>query len=251
MVTLNLILISLAAYLLGSFPTAYLVVKRFSGRDIRGIGSGNVGSMNVVRALKEKSKKLAAVGFLIVLFIDMIKGALAVFLAQKFFLANLIGLILATFFVVLGHNYSVFLKFTPLEKPVPTSSITGKIRNFLTGFTGGRGAASLIGIMLYFDIFSFLIWGFVMVVASIVAQIVLEKSGLAEKINWKKISEIISLLGKQMAGRMAGLIFAPLCLYFYNPQIFLPIVAGTILLLIKNIPRVKGYLKSGGQAPGD
>ena len=46
-----------------------------------------------------------------------------------------------------------------------------------------------------------------------------------------------------MAGRMAGLILAPIPLYFYNPQIFLLVAAGTILLLIKNIPRFEGYFR--------
>ena len=80
-----------------------------------------------------------------------------------------------------------------------------------------------------------------MVVCTILAQIILEKTGFETKINWGKISAIISIFGKQMAGRFAGLFFGPIVLYFYNPRIFLPIAAGTILLLIKNTPRFKGY----------
>jgi len=224
----KLILISVVSYLIGSFPTAYLLVKKFTAKDIREVGSGNVGAMNVARALKEKSKKLTAIGFLAVLIIDMAKGALAVFLAPKILLGSLIALILAAFFVILGHNYSIFLKFS-----------------------GGRGAACLIGILVYLDKLSFLVWGLIMIIASVIAQIVLEKIGLTQKIHWRKISEVISLLGKQMIGRMAGLIFAPLFIYFYNPQIFPIAAVGTILLLIKNIPRVKGYLKNGGQLSND
>ena len=89
---LHLILVPLIAYLIGSFPTAYLLVKKFTGQDIRKIGSGNVGAMNVIRALKEKSSKLAAAGFLIVLIVDMAKGALAIFLAQKILLGEELGL---------------------------------------------------------------------------------------------------------------------------------------------------------------
>lgn len=214
----NLIPIAIIAYLLGSFPTAYLWVKKFSGQDIRKIGSGNVGAMNVVRALKEKSKKLAVVGFLIVLLVDMAKGAFSIFFAQFFLPLNSLALIIASFFVILGHNYSIFLRFS-----------------------GGRGAASLIGVMLYLDVFSFLIWGLAVVLCTILAQIILEKTGFETKINWKRVSDIVSIFGKQMAGRFAGLILGPIFLYFYDPQIFLPIAAGTILLLIKNIPRFKGY----------
>ncbi len=218
----NYILIALISYLVGSFPTAYLVVKKITGQDIRKVGSGNIGAMNTVRAFKNFGKgKLAIIGFLVVLIIDMAKGALAVFLAQRwqFLDYNMtLAVIFAAFFVVLGHNYSIFLKFS-----------------------GGRGAACLIGILLYSDILSLLVWGLPVILASILAQIILEKTGFEKKINWKKISEISKILGSQMAGRMVGLIMAPIPLYFYNPKAFLPIAAGTILLLIKNIPRFKGY----------
>jgi len=219
---MSLILIALISYLIGSFPTAYLLVKKITGQDIRKIGSRNVGAINVLRALKEAGKrKLALFGFLIVLIVDMAKGALAIFTAQKWpFLESelTLAIILATFFVILGHNYSIFLKFS-----------------------GGRGAACLIGILLYLDVLSLIIWALPIVFFTILFQIILEKTGFERKINWRKFSEISSLLGTQMAGRMVGLISAPILLYFYNPQIFLPIAAGTILLLIKNIPRFKGY----------
>ncbi len=225
---MNYFLISIISYLIGSFPTAYLLVKQFAGQDIRKVGSGNIGAMNTVRALKEKSGKLAVFGFFAVLIIDMAKGASAVFLAQRLFENQqhfnsfadpyYISLILAGFFVVLGHNYSVFLKFS-----------------------GGRGAASLIGILVYFDPLSFIAWGLPLLFCTILAQIILEKTGFEEKINWKKISAIISTFGKQMAGRLFGLILGPIVLYFYSTEIFLPIAAGTILLLIRNIPRFKGY----------
>ena len=222
MSNLYLILISLFAYFIGSFPTAYLVVKKITGQDIRKVGSGNIGAMNTLRAIKDFGKgKLAMVGFLLVLIIDMAKGALAVFLAQRlqFWGYDLtLSVIVAAFFVVLGHNYSIFLKFS-----------------------GGRGAACLMGILLYSGILSLAVWGLPLILASILAQIILERIGFEKKINWKKISQVLSILGSQMAGRMAGLILAPVPLYFYNPKIFLPVAAGTILLLIKNVPRFKGY----------
>jgi len=243
----NFFLISLIAYFIGSFPTAYLITKKLTGKDIRKIGSGNIGATNAFRALREAGKKkLALIVFLIILIVDMAKGAGSIFLAQKFFPENLIPiLILTSFFVVLGHNYSLFLKFTPLEKPKPAFSIFGKIRNFLTGFTGGRGAACLMGILVYLEPVSLLVWGLPVLFCAIPAQIILEKMGKVEKINWKKPFEVLMMvIGKQMAGRMAGLILAPIPLYFYNPQIFLPISAGTVLLLIKNIPRFEEYFKN-------
>lgn len=214
----SFLLIAFVSYLVGSFPTAYFFVRKFAGRDIREIGSGNVGAMNTARALKGKSKKLAVTGFLIVLVVDMAKGAFSVFLAQLFLPFNYLALIVVGFFVVLGHNYSIFLKFA-----------------------GGRGAACLIGIMLYSDIFSFIVWGLPMFFCTILFQVILERTGFETKMNWRKIPAIISIFGKQMAGRFAGLFFGLVALYFYDPQIFLPIATGTILLLIKNIPRFKGY----------
>ena len=217
----NFFLISLIAYLIGSFPTAYLITKKLTGKDIRKIGSGNIGATNAFRALKEVGKKkLALIVFLMVLVVDMAKGAGSIFLAQKFFPENLIPiLILTSFFVVLGHNYSIFLKFT-----------------------GGRGAACLMGVLVYLKPVSLLVWGLPVLFCAIPAQIILEKMGKVEKINWKKPFEVLMMvIGKQMAGRMAGLILAPIPLYFYNPQIFLLVAAGTILLLIKNIPRFKEY----------
>lgn len=224
MINFYLILIFITAYLIGSFPTAYLITKKLTGKDIRKIGSGNIGATNAFRALKEAGKKkLALIVFLIILIVDMAKGAGSIFLAQKFFPENLIPiLILTSFFVVLGHNYSIFLKFT-----------------------GGRGAACLMGILVYLEPVSLLVWGLPVLFCAIPAQIILEKMGKVEKINWKKPFEILMMvIGKQMAGRMAGLILAPIPLYFYNPQIFLPLAAGTILLLIKNIPRFEGYFKN-------
>jgi acyl-phosphate glycerol 3-phosphate acyltransferase len=219
----NFFLISIIAYLVGSFPTAYLITKKLISKDVRKIGSGNIGATNAFRALKEAGKKkLALIVFLIILIIDMAKGAVPIFLAQKFFPENLIPiLILTSFFVVLGHNYSIFLKFT-----------------------GGRGAACLMGILVYLKPISLLVWGLPVLFCAIPAQIILEKTGRVEKINWKKPFEVLIMaIGGQMAGRMAGLILAPILLYFYNPQIFLPIAAGTILLLIKNIPRFEEYFK--------
>jgi glycerol-3-phosphate acyltransferase PlsY len=183
--------------------------------------------MNTVRALKEKSKKLAIIGFLVVLIIDMAKGAFAIFFARFLLPLDPWALVVASFFVVLGHNYSIFLKLA-----------------------GGRGAACLIGILLYLDTFSFIVWGLPVVICTILAQIILEKTGFETKINWRKTSAIISTFGKQMAGRLAGLFFGPIAIYFYSPQIFLPIAVGTILLLIKNIPRFKVYFL-GEKIDGD
>lgn len=116
-----LTLIFIGTYLLGSFPTAYLVVKGFSGQDIRKLGSGNVGALNVYRI----TGKISLFG--LTLAIDVAKGALAVLIPS--WLAFLgydgsLALTAAGFGLVLGHCYSLFLKFQ-----------------------GGKAQASLIGIL--------------------------------------------------------------------------------------------------------
>ena len=55
-----LIPIVIAAYVIGSIPTAVIVVKRFTGRDVMALGSGNVGTLNTLRATN--SKKLTLFG---------------------------------------------------------------------------------------------------------------------------------------------------------------------------------------------
>lgn len=97
------ILLIIGPYLLGSVPAAYLAVKWSRGVDIRKQGTGNVGAANV---LSTGPKWLA----IPVALFDIGKGALCVWVAQ------LLGLgaaqqVTAGIFVVIGHNWPVFLSF--------------------------------------------------------------------------------------------------------------------------------------------
>ena len=112
------IVLILAAYLLGSVPLAYLVVKWSRGIDLRRFGSGNVGASNVVAVA---SKRLA----IPVILFDLGKGAVMMWVAQ------LVGLSIAQqvtvgLAAIVGHNWSVFLRFG-----------------------GGRGALTLAGVAIY------------------------------------------------------------------------------------------------------
>jgi acyl phosphate:glycerol-3-phosphate acyltransferase len=102
--------IAIAAYLLGSIPVGYLLVRIFRREDIRTVGSGNIGATNVLRS---GGKALGAATFLL----DVCKGALAVLLA-----AMIAGSVLPTvpqrnvealaaLFAVLGHMFPVWLHF--------------------------------------------------------------------------------------------------------------------------------------------
>jgi len=94
------------AYFIGSIPTSFIFGKLFKGIDIRKAGSGNVGASNAFRVLGKK------IG-IAVMAIDIIKGFLPVFIAQKTvsgpnsdIILFLIGLT-----AVLGHMFTIFLNF--------------------------------------------------------------------------------------------------------------------------------------------
>lgn len=91
------------AYLLGSIPFAYIAGRLFRGIDIRQIGGGNMGAVNIAR-------EIGPAPGLLVLVADIAKGSLAVIIALRLDL-SLILVFGAGFAVVLGHNWPVFLKF--------------------------------------------------------------------------------------------------------------------------------------------
>ena len=105
---LELLAVVIAAYIIGSIPTGYIIVKAFTGQDIRTIGSGSTGATNVKRVMGKK-------WFFITLLLDAFKGALPVVLA-KIFATTFTGIgllpVLAAIAVNLGHSKSIFLKFT-------------------------------------------------------------------------------------------------------------------------------------------
>ncbi len=106
-------------YLVGSLPTAYLVVLWKSNIDIRKAGSGNVGTLNSYEVTSSKFVGVA------VLLVDLCKGVFAVLLVK-----NVVGDEFATLAwsgigAVVGHNFPVWL-----------------------GFKGGRGLATAAGVML-------------------------------------------------------------------------------------------------------
>jgi acyl phosphate:glycerol-3-phosphate acyltransferase len=111
----SILLSFFTAYLVGSFPTAFLAGK-LKGKNIFATGSSNMGAMNTARN----------VGYglgILVLLIDLAKGALATYLGLQ--LADNTGALAAGIGVVLGHTYSVFV-----------------------GFRGGKGLATTLGVSL-------------------------------------------------------------------------------------------------------
>ncbi len=106
-ICLELAIVAIVAYLIGSIPTGYLIVKAKTGQDIRTVGSGSTGATNVKRVLGKKY-------FFIVMLLDALKGALPVVLANLFATVGLdvgIAPVIAAVAVIIGHSKSVFLQF--------------------------------------------------------------------------------------------------------------------------------------------
>lgn len=122
-IALKILISAVMAYLIGSIPTGYIIVKSFTGQDIRQIGSGSTGATNVKRVMGKK-------WFFIVMLLDALKGAVPVIAANCFLhvpSAKLAGItaVVAAIFVLIGHSKSIFL-----------------------GFTGGKSVASGVGTIL-------------------------------------------------------------------------------------------------------
>ncbi len=111
----------LFGYTLGSVPFGYIVVRWKLGRDIRELGSGNIGATNVARVLGKRWGR-------VVLGLDILKGLLAVLIA-----GGLLGKETALFAglgAVVGHMFPLYI-----------------------GFKGGKGVATGIGILLGLGLF--------------------------------------------------------------------------------------------------
>ena len=110
-------------YLLGNFQTSYILGKLIKKVDIRTLGKGNAGASNTVESFGW------LFGF-IVAFLDAFKGLLAILLVQHFF------------------NVSLDAQGAPLLYLAGYSAILGHIFPFFMNFKGGKGTATLVGMMV-------------------------------------------------------------------------------------------------------
>jgi glycerol-3-phosphate acyltransferase PlsY len=124
MIELEYIYFILIAYLLGSFPSAILIGKIFYKIDVREFGSGNAGATNTFRVLGKKAG-------LPVLFLDVLKGFLSV---------NLIAFLDLIPFSIDG----IF----ELQLTFGIAAVIGHLFPVFTGFRGGKGIATLLGILI-------------------------------------------------------------------------------------------------------
>ena len=128
MLNFELFLIILVSYLFGSIPFGLLLTKIFLKKDIREIGSGNIGATNVLRA----GNKILGYSTLV---LDILKAILPI-LYIKFFMNDYLYISALSIFI--GHVFPIWLKFK-----------------------GGKGVASYLGILCCLDIYTALIFGVV------------------------------------------------------------------------------------------
>ena len=130
---INLIIVAVYSYLLGSIPFGLVLTKIFLKKDIRDIGSGNIGTTNVLRT----GKKSLAVATLV---LDLLKGYFSIIITFTYF-ENLISYSALICFI--GHIFPVWLKFK-----------------------GGKVVATYLGIILALSYKFFLIFGITWLVLS-------------------------------------------------------------------------------------
>ena len=127
------IFIILCSYLIGSIPFGYLVGKYLKRIDIREYGSGNIGASNSFRVMGIKYALLVLIG-------DCLKGFFSIIAAKWFLVESNEFYLLIGIAAIIGHNWSIFLKFK-----------------------GGKGIATTYGVVLsfypYIAIISAIIWG--------------------------------------------------------------------------------------------
>ena len=130
---INLIIVAVYSYLLGSIPFGLVLTKIFLKKDIREIGSGNIGTTNVLRT----GKKSLAVTTLV---LDLLKGYFSIIITFTYF-ENLISY--SDLICFIGHIFPVWLKFK-----------------------GGKGVATYLGVILALSYKFFLIFGITWLVLS-------------------------------------------------------------------------------------
>jgi len=123
---INLIIVAVYSYFLGSIPFGLVLTKIFLKKDIRNIGSGNIGTTNVLRT----GKKSLAIATLV---LDLLKGYFSVIVTLTYF-ENLTSY--SALICLIGHIFPIWLKFK-----------------------GGKGVATYLGVILALSYKFFLIFG--------------------------------------------------------------------------------------------
>ena len=195
MLTLPNIIGLILAYLVGSIPSAVWVGRQFYGIDVREFGSGNAGATNTFRVLGKKPG-------IAVLIMDVLKGFLAVKLAY-----------------IIGDYSSDSPEFIDFELALAVCGLMGHIFPVYVGFRGGKGIATMLGILIGVHPQAALICAIVFIITLL-------------------LSGYISL-----SSMMAGITFPIVIMVFYstNSSINIFSLAVAVIILIthqRNIERI-------------
>lgn len=186
------------AYLLGSISTSVWIGKYFYGIDVREFGSGNAGATNTFRVLGKKAG-------IPVLIIDILKGSVAVALA---------------YFSPFSINSSEFIN---LQLVLGLVALLGHIFPIFTGFRGGKGVATILGIVVC-----------ILPLASVLSLIVF----LISLFSFKIVS-----LSSMLAG-ITFPMFLTLVLANTNPVLTSFSIVVALLLIITHRKNIKRLLKN-------
>ena len=167
---LDILYVFVYSYFLGSVPFGLIITKIFLGKDIRDIGSGNIGTTNVLRTGK---KSLASATLLL----DILKGYISIIIAYKYF-NELIYLSALICFI--GHIFPIWLKFK-----------------------GGKGVATYLGIILGI---SFML-GFVFGITWLLIAIIFRYSSLSSMLSSMVVCIYSFYLGNETQSYFLFIIF--------------------------------------------
>ena len=142
---MELFIISLLSYLIGSIPFGFLLTKIFLNKDIRNIGSGNIGATNALRTGNKK------IGFS-TLILDILKAAITIIFV-KFNYSEFI--FISSLCVFLGHVFPIWLKFK-----------------------GGKGVATYVGILFSIN----LTYGLIFITIWLIVYFIFKYSSLSSMI---------------------------------------------------------------------
>jgi glycerol-3-phosphate acyltransferase PlsY len=167
----------IGSYLFGSVPFGILIGRTMFGVDPRTVGSGNIGTANAMRAFGRTGAALVLIG-------DVLKGAVPTFVAIRFlhdpWMAAAVGLA-----SIVGHNWSVFLRFT-----------------------GGKGVATTLGVVIMLSLPAAAIFGAVWI-------------GVAAITRYSSVASIL------------GCVAVPVALYFEQkpmPYVYYGIIAAALVV---------------------
>jgi len=139
--TLLIIILTVIFYLVGSIPTAYIILKLLHKKDITKEGSGNVGAMNSYDV--SGSKKTGILVFIIDLLKGVVPALFVLYVLHLNFEASFIPLVA----LVAGHNFSIWLKFK-----------------------GGRGLATSAAIFFVLNYWVVVIWCFIYLISFLIKK---------------------------------------------------------------------------------